>query len=316
MISTPHRVVALVIDQVSLFELGIAAELFGLPRPELEVPWYTFHIANIGVTPCKGLGGVALTSEHGLSALTRANTIVITNWNAATTPSPALVRTLRAAHKRGVRFFSICSGAFLLAHAGLLRGRRATTHWRYTDVLRAQFPEVEVVPDVLYVDDGQIITSAGSAAGIDAGLHLIRRDYGAAIANNVARRMVVTPHRDGGQRQFIPAPIDAGNNAQFAKVIAWALARLDKPITVDDLAAHAAMSPRNFLRRFSEHTGTTPKAWLQRQRIARAQELIERGKLPMERVAERSGFASAETFRVVFRKQVGVAPTVYRQRFT
>ncbi len=311
----PDLVVALAYDQLCLFEFGIATELFGLERPELERPWYTFKVANLTTQPCAAIGGVQLVARGGLSLLKQASTIVIPGWNRAIAPSPRLIRALQDAHARGARLLSICSGAFLLGETGLLDGKQATTHWRYAEAFQTQFPAVEMVPDVLYVDAGQLITSAGSAAGLDAGLHLIRRDFGVAVANTVARRLVIAPHRDGGQRQFIPAPVLKTGHAPFESVIAWAQSRLEHPLTLGDLAEKAAMSPRNFLRRFAAHTGTTPKAWLQRARVARAQELIENGTLSLERVAERSGFASPETFRAVFRKCVGVSPTTYRQRF-
>jgi AraC family transcriptional regulator, transcriptional activator FtrA len=311
----PGLVVALAYDRLCLFEFGIAVELFGLERPEIDGPWYSFKVAGLSTQPCTALGDVQITARGGLSLLKQASTIIIPGWNRAIPPSPQLIGGLRKAYERGARLLSICSGAFLLGETGLLDGKQATTHWRYATAFRTQFPAVELIPDVLYVDAGQLITSAGSAAGLDAGLHLIRRDFGVTIANTVARRLVIAPHRDGGQRQFIPAPILSTAHAPFESVMAWAQARLDRPLTLSDLAKHAAMSPRNFLRRFAAHTGTTPKAWLQRARIARAQELIERGTLPLQRVAERSGFASPETFRAVFRKYVGVSPAAYRQRF-
>lgn len=313
--NNPGLVVVLVYDELALFEFGIAAELFGLPRSELGVQWYDFKIANVGDSPCSALGGVHITTRNGLACLRMARTIVVPGWGVTRQPSPALISALKAAYDRGARFLSICSGAFLLARAGLLDGKRATTHWRYTDSLQAQFPKIEMIPDVLYVDEGQIITSAGSAAGIDAGLHLIRRDFGTAVANQVARRLVVTPHRSGGQKQFIPAPIYAGTNKKFDAVLEWALERLHQPLTLRALATRAAMSERNFLRRFAETTGTTPKAWLQQMRIGRARELIESGELSFDQIAEQCGFLSLETFRSAFRREVGVSPSNYRQRF-
>ncbi|CAN5115883.1 transcriptional regulator FtrA [soil metagenome] len=313
--TNPGLVVVLAYDNLALFEFGIATELFGLPREELGVRWYDFKIANIEDGPCHALGGLHIATTDGLACIRKARTIVVPGWGSSRIPSTALVRELRSAHDRGARFLTICSGAFLLARAGLLDGKRATTHWHHTAALREQFPDIEVVPDVLYVDEGQIITSAGSAAGIDAGLHLIRRDFGIAIANQVARRLVVTPHRSGGQKQFIPAPIFSGSNKKFDAVFEWAMQRLDQTVSVQAMAAQAAMSERHFLRRFSETTGTTPKAWLQQMRIARAREMIEAGGSGVERIAEHCGFASIETFRVAFRKIVGVPPGSYRQRF-
>jgi len=316
MIKAPGLVVAVAYDGLCLFEFGIAAELFGLPRPELDVPWYEFMVVGLENHAYRGLGGVSVQTARAPSVLNRARTIVLPGWKSPHERPPAqLLRALRAAHDRGARLFSICSGAFVLGYTGLLDGKRATTHWRHTDAFRSLFPKVDLVPDVLYVDEGQILTSAGSAAGIDAGLHLIRRDFGAGIANRVARRLVVTPHRDGGQKQFIPSPVSERGNNRFDQVMHWARQRLAKPITVHALAEQAAMSERNFLRRFRESTGTTPKAWLLHERIAKSQELIELTDESLERIAERCGFGSTETFRVAFRQRVGLAPSKYRQRF-
>jgi AraC family transcriptional activator FtrA len=312
----PGLVVALAYDGLCLFEFGIAAELFGLARPELEVPWYQFEVVGIESKPFVAMGHLRLQARHSLSLLRKAHTIVVPGWkNPSERPAPRLLRALRDAHARGARLMSICSGAFLLGHTGLLNGKRATTHWRYTQSFRSMFPQVELVPEVLYVDEGQLITSAGSAAGIDAGLHLIRRDYGAAIANRVARRLVVTPHREGGQKQFITAPINERSNRKFDEVMSWARSRISAPLRVEALAKRAAMSERHFLRRFAEATGTTPKAWLLHERVTRAQELIESTDDSLDRVAERCGFASLETFRLAFRRRVGIAPSKYRRRF-
>lgn len=312
----PGLVAAVAYDGLCLFEFGVAAELFGLPRPELEVPWYDFIVVGIESRGFRSLGGVNIQATKGLSVLNRAKTIVLPGWKSPHERPPArLLRALRVAHDRGARLMSICSGAFVLGYAGLLDGRRATTHWRYTDQFRSLFPNVELVPDVLYVDEGQVITSAGSAAGIDAGLHLIRRDFGAAVANRVARRLVVTPHREGGQKQFIPSPVGERGGSRFQQVMQWARQHLAEPISVRRLAGQAAMSERNFLRRFREATGATPKAWLLHERISRAQELIETTNEPIDRVAERCGFAATETFRLAFRNRVGLAPAKYRHRF-
>lgn len=314
--SHPGLVAAVAYDGLCLFEFGVATELFGLPRPELDVPWYDFTVVGVESRGARSLGGVSIRASRGLSALDRARTVVIPGWRSLQERPPArLLAALRAAHRRGARLMSICSGAFLLGHAGLLDGRRATTHWRYTEQFRALFPKVELVPDVLYVDEGQIVTSAGSAAGIDAGLHLIRRDFGAAIANRVARRLVVAPHRDGGQKQFIPSPVGVRAGSRFDEVMHWARLRLAEPLTVRRLAGRAAMSERNFLRRFREATGATPKAWLAHERVSRAQELVETTDEPMDRIAERCGFAAPETFRRAFRERVGLAPSRYRRRF-
>jgi len=312
----PGLVAAVAYDGLCLFEFGVATELFGLPRPELDVPWYDFTVVGIEDRGFQSLGGVSIQAARGLSILRKARTIVLPGWTSPRDrPPDRLLSALKAAHDRGARLMSICSGAFVLGYTGLLDGKRATTHWRYTDQFRPLFPRVELVPDVLYVDEGQIITSAGSAAGIDAGLHLIRRDFGAAVANRVARRLVVTPHRDGGQKQFIPSPVGERTGSRFQQVTQWARQHLAEPIPVRRLADQAAMSERNFLRRFREATGTTPKAWLVRERVSRAQELIETTDEPMNSIAERCGFGAMETFRLAFRNCVGLAPSRYRQRF-
>lgn len=307
--------VALVHKEPALFELGIAAELFGLSRPEVGVPWYDFKIVSVEGGVGMALGGMKILAKSSLSELRKANTIIIPGWGSDKIPTPTLIRELRSAHARGARFLSICSGVFLLARAGLLDGKRATTHWHFTELLQERFNTIKVVPDVLYVDEGQIITSAGSAAGIDAGLHLIRRDFGVTIANQVARRLVATPHRSGGQKQYIPTPIHARVNERFEGLLEWISERLDQPFTIRQLAEQVAMSERNFLRRFSETTGTTPKAWLQQVRIGRARELMESTQFSCEEITRQCGFLSIETFRSSFRKEVGVPPTVYRRQF-
>lgn len=313
---TPGLVATVAYDGLCLFEFGIAAELFGLPRPELGMPWYEFTVVGVDRQASRSLGGVRVHPGRGLSALRRARTIVLPGWKSPhEPPPPPLLRELRAAHARGARLMSICSGAFILGYSGLLDGRRATTHWRYTEIFRELFPKVRLEPDVLYVDEGQIITSAGSAAGIDAGLHLIRRDFGAAVANRVARRLVVAPHREGGQKQFIPSPLGERAASRFQRVVDWTRRHLHERISVGRLASLAAMSERNFLRRFREATGTTPRSWLLHERVARAQELIETSDEPLARIAERCGFAAPETFRLAFRTRVGLAPSRYRQRF-
>ncbi len=313
----PGLAAVLVYDGLCLFEFGIASEFFGLPRPELNTPWYSFAVVSADRRVSTGVGGLQLQSAASLAALDRARTIVVPGWKGADqAPSPQLRRALIKAHARGARLVSICSGAFLLAHCGLLDGRRATTHWRYTDALSAKFPDITVVPDVLYVEDGTIITSAGSAAGIDACLHLIRTDFGSEIANRVAQRLVVPPQRDGGQRQFIPRPVPKQERGRFARVCDWARANLSQPITAADMADMASMSERNFFRRFKEATGSSPSHWLLTERISMAREVLEsRPDWSLERVSAATGFGSLETFRVGFRKMVGVPPSRYRDQF-
>jgi transcriptional regulator GlxA family with amidase domain len=238
-------------------------------------------------------------------------------WSPADEPSAELLEAVRTAHARGARILSFCSGAFLLARAGLLDGRRATTHWMFADQLAERFPSVEVEPDVLYVVDGNVMTSAGTAAAIDLCLHVVRSDHGADVANAVARRMVVPPHRDGGQAQFIQAPVPtlAEVDDPFRVTLDWALEHLDEPLTVEVLARRAAMSPRTFARRFVAITGTTPLQWLLRQRVLHAQRLLETTDQPIEWVASRCGFGTAAGMRIHFQRFVGTSPMAYRRTF-
>jgi AraC family transcriptional activator FtrA len=315
----PHVVAAVVSHGVSPFELSVACEVFGLDRSELVDPWYQLLICAAVEPPirAKNSTGFTLDTPFRLRDLERAQTIVIPMWNVDDEPSAELVDALRAAHRRGVRILSFCSGAFLLARAGLLDGRRATTHWMFAELLQARFPAVDVEPDVLYVVDGTVMTSAGTAAAIDLCLHVVRQDHGADVANAVARRMVVPPHRDGGQAQFIQAPVPACPDEPdpFRSTLEWALEHLDEPLTVETLARRAATSPRTFARRFVAATGTTPLQWLLRQRVLHAQRLLETTEEPIERVAGRCGFGSAAVMRVHFHRQVGTSPVDYRRAF-
>lgn len=309
-------VLAVLHPRVALFELGIAAELFGLARPELGVPWYRFETLVAGEAAAQAVGSLRLTSDGDMDAIDRADLIVIPGWSTDAEPPPAeLCRALQRADARGARFMSICSGAFLLGHAGLLNGRRATTHWRHCERFAALFPQVRLDPDVLYVDEGRILTAAGSAAGIDAGLHLIAQDYGSAIANRVAQRMLVTPHRDGGQRQFIPAAYPQRRSQRFDAVLAWAEAHIAEPLSVATLARRAAMSERSFLRRFQDATGLTPMGWLSQLRIGRARAMLESGDAQLDAIATACGYGSPESLRAAFRREVGLSPAAYRQRF-
>ena len=313
---TPGLVAILAYDGLCTFEFGIAIELFALPRPEFDVAWYRHCVVAIDPGPMRAMGGFTVTTDAGLEALDEAQIVIVPGWrNRAERPPQALLDALCRAHARGARLLSICSGAFVLAAAGLLDGQRATTHWRYCEELAARFPAIAVDPAVLYVDDGQVITSAGSAAGIDACLHLIERDFGAQIANTVACRLVMAPLRAGGQAQFIPAPVARTPRHDLAALLDWARERLHEPLTLRQLAAKALMSERTLLRRFNEATGMTPKRWLQHARLAQARALLESSPLNLERIAERCGFASVESFRVAFRKGISVAPSVYRDSF-
>lgn len=315
--TTLNRTVAiLAYDGLCTFEFGIAVEIFGLPRPEFGVDWYRHHVVGLERGPLRAMGGLTVQADIGLEGLADAQTIIIPGWrDRREAPPDILLEALRAAHRRGARLLSICSGVFVLAATGLLDGRRATTHWRYADELAARFPAIEVLPDVLYVDEGQLITSAGSAAGIDACLHLVSRDFGTDITNQVARRLVITPQRAGGQAQFIPAPVAESPRQDFSELMAWARQQLAAPLSVSQLAARVAMSERTFLRHFIDATGVRPKRWLQHERINRARELLETSDVSLPRIAEQCGFQTPEAFRIAFRQQTGLAPSAYRQQF-
>jgi transcriptional regulator GlxA family with amidase domain len=309
----------LVTHGVAPFELAVICEVFGFERPEIIDPWpYQLVIASPDGPRVQTNQCFAIDSVRPLSALDRADTIIVPAWSgdASLTPPEPMVAALRKAYRRGARLMSVCSGAFALAHAGLLDGRRATTHWMYTDRLAAAFPSIDVDPDVLYVDEGQILTSAGTAAGIDLCLHVVRLDHGVEVANAVARRMVVPPHRDGGQAQFIKAPIEADDgNDPLAATLDWVLEHLDEPLTVEVMSRRALTSPRTFARRFRSVTGTTPLQWLLRQRILHAQGLLESTDLPVELIAQRCGFGSASVLRTHFRRVLDTSPLAYRHTF-
>jgi len=314
--TTGPLVAALVFDELCIFEYGIAVEIFGLPRPELGPDWYRFITVAVEPGPLRATGGLMIQVDAGLERLEEADLIIVPGWKSPEIPPPApLIAALQAAHARGARLMSICSGVFVLAATGLLDNRRVTTHWRYAEILRERWPQLRFDPDVLYVDAGDILTSAGSAAGLDLALHLVRRDYGPEIANKVARRLVLPAHRNGGQRQYIERPVPAREGARLSDLIHDMRARLDHPFTVPELAALAAMSERSFIRRFTQATGETPAAWLASIRVDRARELLEAGKLPIDEVARLSGFGSAPTLRHHFRQKLKISPTDYRERF-
>jgi len=316
--ATPHhrRVVALAYEGLSTFEFGIAVEIFGLPRPEMGRDWYRFRVCSLERGPVRATGGIRIHGAAPISALRWADTIVIPGWRDSEGPPPrVLLEALRAAHRRGARLVSICSGVFLLAATGLLDGKRATTHWRYVDRLRVKYPTIQVEPDVLYVDEGSILTSAGSAAGLDLCLHIVRRDFGAEIASAVARRLVIPPHRDGGQAQYVPDsfPKDAGGG--LAPLLRWAEAHLDQPLNVETLSKKAALSPRTLARRFTQEAGTTPHRWIIHQRLLSAQRRLETTRASIDEVAEAVGFGTATTLRQRFQQAFGTTPTAYRRRF-
>lgn len=300
-------------DGLCTFEFGIAVELFGLPRPEFA-DWYRLRICAAEPGPLRAVGGFAVTAAGGLAELEDAGTVVVPGWrDTAERPPEALLDSLRRAHANGARLLSICSGVFALAATGLLAGRRATTHWRHAGRLASAYPEVRIEPHVLYVDEGQILTSAGSAAGIDLGLHLIRRDFGTAVANQVARRLVIPPHRDGGQPQFIDTPVQP-EGAALAGVFDFIRANLGENLTVAGLAARARLSERTFMRRFAAATGASPGDWVVAARLARARELLETSDLAVERIATASGFGTADALRHHFRRRFGTSPQRWRNR--
>jgi transcriptional regulator GlxA family with amidase domain len=309
-----HSVALAVTGGMSLIEVAAPCDIFGMTRPEIADPWYDFRVCAPPSTQVAGWFRVE--TPHGLDALVTADTVIVpASHDEDLDPPRELVDAVRAAYEHGARVASICTGAFVLAAAGLLDGRRATTHWLHADLLARRHPRVEVDADVLYIDDGRILTSAGKAAGLDLCLHIVRSDHGSAVANALARRLVVPPHRSGGQAQFIAAPVAEGDDGRLADLLSWANARLDRPLTVTDLAAKACMSPRNLTRRFKAITGTTPLQWLLAQRVHRAQELLETTDTSVELIAERTGLGSAATLRRHFHRTLGVPPDAYRRTF-
>jgi AraC family transcriptional activator FtrA len=304
-------------DGLRTFEYSIAADLFAAERGYLGVDWYDTIVVTPDRGRLRGVGGVEVRADAPFEAIAHAATIVLPGWRDVTeTPPARLLEALRAAARRRARLLSLCSGAFVLGSAGLLDGRHATTHWLFADEFRRRFPLAHFERDVLYVDEGQVITSAGSAAGLDACLHLVRRDFGARVANTVARRMVVAPHREGGQAQYVEAPVASHPNRGIGPAMDWARLRLDRHVSVAELASRSAMSSRTFLRRFTEAAGMPPLAWLQQQRIARARQLLEvHPAMRTTDIATQCGYESMETFRAAFRRVVGVAPATYRARF-
>lgn len=312
-----HRVAAIAHQDLCTFEYGITAEIFGQARPEMDGAWYEFLTVAATPGPLRALGGLTVAADHGLDALETADTIIIPGWSGVHVPVPdALIEALRRAHVRGARLASICSGAFVLAATGLLDGRTATTHWRYADLLAERHPAILVDPGVLYVDDAPLFTSAGSAAGIDLLLHLVRQDHGPDKANSVARRLVMAPHRQGGQAQFIERPVAPREGGKLSALLDAMRADLQRDHRIADLARSAAMSERTFLRRFAEATGTTPGEWLIAARVDLAKQHLEGSDAPIESVATAAGFATVDTLRHHFRRRIGLSPSDYRTRFS
>ncbi|QEU90102.1 helix-turn-helix domain-containing protein [Streptomyces kanamyceticus] len=311
----PHRVVALLNPPQSPFELACAAEVFGAALPD-EPARYTFLTCAERPGPLRTTAGFAMLVDAGLAALAEADTVVVPGWQPPGAPVPSAVTdALRSAHRRGARIVAICTGAFVLAQAGLLDGRRATTHWRSSAQLAAAHPEVAVDQDVLFVDHGDVATSAGTGAGIDLCLHLVRGDHGAAYAARIARNMVLPPHREGSQLQYAAQPAPARADESLAPLLEWAADRLDTRLTLDRLAERAGLSSRTLARRFAEQLGTSPGQWLLGRRIEAARVLLEQTDLPVETVATRVGLASAVNLRRHFRTHLGTTPGAYRRTF-
>ncbi len=302
-----------VTDGMLHFELSLACEVFGARPTGVAGPWYEVVVCGSGAVRA---GRFGLEPDHGLDRLPSAGTVIVPGWADVDADPPAdLVDAVRAAYDAGARVASLCTGAFVLAAAGLLDGRRATTHWAHTRALAVRYPRVTVDPDVLYVDNGRVLTSAGKAAAMDLCLHLVRRDHGSSVANAVARRLVVPPHRDGGQAQFVRAPVPAPDGHPLAELFPWVIERLDLPLTVEDLARRARMSSRNLGRHFRAATGTTPLRWLLTQRIRLAQELLETTDDSVDAIAAATGMGTAATLRRHFNRTVGVSPSTYRRTF-
>ncbi len=312
-----QNVAVLAHHNLAPFELGVLVEAFGYDRTDEGLPAVDFAVCAVAPGSYTTQGGFGITVDHDLDRLVEADLVGVPAFAYGTEMPDEVLDALRTAHDRGARLISVCSGAFVLGEAGLLDDRECTTHWMYTDRLARQFPRAKVIPEVLYVDAGQVITSAGTAAGIDASLHLLRQEYGAAAASRIARRMVVPPQREGGQAQFIAKPVPDSCDAEtLGPLLTWLDEHLDEPHTVDSLARRAAMSPRTFARRFRDETGTTPHAWITSRRVLRAEELLETTDRSIDRIAAEVGFGNAATLRHHFTRARSVSPQQYRRTFS
>lgn len=312
-----HLVVALIYNQLCTFEFGCTVEVFALKRPELGVTWYEFATHAVDEGQITAAGGITIVPTTGEALLESADTIIVPGWRGVDAPVPQrLIAQLQAAHARGARICSICTGAFVLAAAGLLEGKRVTTHWRYTDLLASMYPHLTIQPNELYVDQGQIVTAAGSAAGLDMMLHLVRNDHGARVANMVAQRMVIPPHREGGQSQYASRQLVSSSDGPIAKVMDWIRSDLQRQRSIKEMADHAAVSTRTLHRSFMDSTGFSPYDWLLGERIAYAKELLESSNMRLTEVVEVAGFGSEESLRRHFRNLVGISPSSYRKQFT
>ncbi|SEE60008.1 helix-turn-helix domain-containing protein [Streptomyces sp. Ag109_O5-10] len=312
------NVATVLLDGVHPFELGVVCEVFGLDRSDEGLPVYDFAVVS-AEGPALGthVPGLTVSTPYGLDRLEEADLIAVpaSDSNVARDYPPELLDALRRAADRGARVLSVCSGVFVLGAAGLLDGRRCAVHWRHAELLARRFPRTRVEPDVLYVDEDPVITSAGTSAGIDACLHIVRKEQGPEVARKIARRMVVPPHRDGGQAQYIERPLPEGPCDTVGEVLAWMTEHLDEEVTVEQLAARALMAPRTFARRFQQETGTTPYRWILRQRVLLAQELLEGTDETMDAIAGRTGFGTAAALRHQFVKSLGTTPNAYRRAF-
>ena len=314
--TTGPLVVAPVYDGLCTFEFSIVAEIFGLHRPEMGPGWYRFASAAIEPGPLRAHGGLRVTTDGDASLLEQADLIVMAGWKGAQVPvSDEVGQRLRAAWQRGARLASICSGAFVLAATGLLDGQRAATHWRYAKALQARHPSIEVDASVLYAEGDRVYTSAGSAAGMDLMLHIVRSDFGVEAANSVARRLVMPPHRSGGQAQFIERPVPQDGDQRLVQLLDAVRSDLQAPWTVEQMACRVAMSPRTFLRRFAELTGQSPGQWVVAERVEHAKRLLEGSALPVERIAAEVGLGSLQALRHHFQQQLGLSPREYRGMF-
>lgn len=311
--STRPLVCLVAYDGLCAFEYGIGLEVFGLPRPEFE-RWYRLQIVAAEPGPLRSIGGLSVTTEAGLELLAEADVVLIPGWRGTDAPVPeALSEALRDAHRRGGRIASICSGAFVLAAAGLLNGRTATTHWRYAPALSKAYPEARIDPNVLYIEDGRVMTSAGSAAGLDLCLHIVRQDFGIEMANVVARRLVLPAHRDGTQPQVLEIPVPHSRGGRIAPLLDRMRAHPEESWPIVRMAKVAGFSRRTFARRFTAATGRTPLAWLTEVRADRARDLLSSTRMTVGEVATAVGFGSVETFRRAFRTRHGMSPSEAQQ---
>ena len=310
-----QSVALLAIPGMSMFESSVACEVFGIDRRATGGPTFDFRVVTPDPGPVRARHGLSIVVPDGLEAAEGVDLLVVSAVGIDEAVDERVLDAIRSARARGTGILSMCSAAFVLAAAGILDGRRATTHWMYTDRLAERYPSIDVDPDVLYVDDDGIVTSAGTAAGIDAALHIVRRERGAADAVNIARRMVVPPQRDGGQAQFIAVPVPECRDDSLAELIDWMLEHLDEELTIEALAKRGYMSTRTFARRFRDATGASPAAWLNRQRVLRAQQLLETTDAELEEIARFAGFGTAAVMRHHFVRMVGVSPGRYRQTF-